>query len=71
MFEILICRLRFACCRSLLESLASDFGEIPQCPSDSGAKQKFVHELCAQAGASFVLSDVSLRQAVTDTALSD
>lgn len=41
----------FACCRSLLESLASDFGtKIPQCPSDSGAKQKFVHELCAQAG---------------------
>eukprot|EP00435_Cladocopium_sp_Y103_P048805 s621_g14.t1 len=41
----------FACCRSLLESLASDFGtETRQCPSDSLAKQKFVHELCTQAG---------------------
>lgn len=44
--------LRFACCRSLLESLSCSFGkEPPEEVPEGCSKQQFVHELCAQAGA--------------------
>ena len=49
--------LRFTSCRSLLESLRCNFGSSPPTEAETAekvqtleAKQRFVHELCAQAG---------------------